>query len=131
MIGSKQCLDDPAARRPALNHLQSPFNNIKVRQALLLGIDLQNPTIHQDLRANGDGAWFGWPTDPGIEQMRDTWMEAPLDQQKAIAVRIQVCAFKTVPFVPLGYYWQPSAWNKSVTGTFACPITSFWNIGKA
>ncbi len=95
------------------------------------GTDVQNPAIHQNLRANGDGAWFGWPTDPDIEQLRDTWMEAPLDQQKAIADRIQVRAFETVPFVPLGYYWQPSAWNKSVTGTFACPITSFWNLGKA
>jgi peptide/nickel transport system substrate-binding protein len=71
------------------------------------------------------------PNDPEIEQMRDAWMEAPIDQQKAIADRIQVRAFETVPFIPLGYYWQPSAWNKSVAGTFSCPITSFWNISKA
>lgn len=95
------------------------------------GSDVQNPAIHQNLRANGDGAWFGWPTDPEIEKLRDAWMEAPLSDQKAIADQLQARAFETVPFVPLGYYWQPSAWNKSVTGTFPCPITSFWNIGKA
>ncbi len=95
------------------------------------GTDVQNPAIHQNLRANGNGAWFGWPTDPEIERLRDVWMEAPASEQKALADRIQARAFETVPFVPLGYYWQPSAWNKSVTGTFPCPITSFWNMGKA
>jgi peptide/nickel transport system substrate-binding protein len=94
------------------------------------GTDVQNPAIHQNLRANGTGAWFGWPSDPEIETLRNAWLEAAPAEQKPLADRIQARAFETVPFVPLGYYWQPSAWNKSVTGTFACPITSFWNIGK-
>jgi peptide/nickel transport system substrate-binding protein len=95
------------------------------------GTDVQNPAIHMNLRANGNGAWFGWPDDPELEQLRAAWIQAPTDQLKPLADRIQARAFETVPFVPLGYYWQPSAWNKSVTGTFPCPITSFWNIGKA
>jgi peptide/nickel transport system substrate-binding protein len=95
------------------------------------GTDVQNPAIHQNLRANGNGAWFGWPDDPEIEHLRDVWMEAPPDALKGLADRLQARALETVPFVPLGFYWQPSAWNKSVTGIFSCPITSFWNIGKA
>jgi len=64
--------------------------------------------------------------------MRDQWLEAPdLAAQKKLADAIQVRAFETVPFIPLGYYWQPSAWRRNVTGTFPCQITSFWNIGKA
>jgi peptide/nickel transport system substrate-binding protein len=95
------------------------------------GTDVQNPAIHQNLRANGNGAWFGWPNDPEIESLRDQWLEAPPAEQKQLADRIQVRAFETVPFVPLGFYWQPSAWNKNVQGTFPCQITSFWNISKA
>jgi peptide/nickel transport system substrate-binding protein len=95
------------------------------------GTDVQNPAIHQNLRANGNGAWFGWPDDPEIERLRDAWMEAPASELKPLADRLQIRAFETVPFVPLGYYWQPSAWNKSVTGIFPCPVTGFWNIGKA
>jgi peptide/nickel transport system substrate-binding protein len=95
------------------------------------GTDVQNPAIHQNLRANGNGAWFGWPTDPELERLRAEWMEAPIGDQKRIGDQIQARAFETVPFVPLGYYWQPSAWGKSVTGTFPCPITSFWNIAVA
>ena len=95
------------------------------------GTDVQNPAIHQNLRANGRGAWFGWPTDPELESLRDQWMQAPPADQKPLADRIQVRAFETVPFVPLGYYWQPSAWNRSVGGTFPCPVTSFWNVSKS
>ncbi len=95
------------------------------------GADIQNPAISQQTRTNKDGAWFGWPEDEEIEAMRARWLEAPDPAtQKQIADAIQVRAFETVPFIPLGYYWQPSAWRKTVTGTFPCQVTSFWNIGK-
>ena len=96
------------------------------------GADIQNPAISQQTRTNKDGAWFGWPEDTEIEAMRVRWLEASDPAvQKQIANAIQVRAFETVPFIPLGYYWQPSAWRKTVTGTFPCQVTSFWNIGKS
>ncbi len=96
------------------------------------GADVVNPAIHQNLRANGRGAWFGWPTDPAIETMRSDWIDATAEpERKRLADAIQVRAIETVPFIPLGYYWQPSAWRRSVTGVFPCQITAFWNIGKA
>ncbi len=96
------------------------------------GADVQNPAISQQTRTNKDGAWFGWPEDEEIEAMRARWLETPdLAAQKQIADAIQVRAFETVPFIPLGYYWQPSAWQKTVTGTFPCQVTSFWNLGKS
>jgi peptide/nickel transport system substrate-binding protein len=101
-------------------------------QSTWSGADVQNPGISQQTRTNKAGAWFGWPEDAEIEAMRDQWLEAPdLAAQKKLADAIQVRAFETVPFIPLGYYWQPSAWRRNVTGTFPCQITSFWNIGKA
>jgi peptide/nickel transport system substrate-binding protein len=94
--------------------------------------DVQNPAVHQQLRANGAGAWFGWPDDPKIEQMRDAWLDTTDgSSRKKLAAELQVRAFQTVPFIPLGYYWQPSAWRKNVTGTFPCQVTSFWKIGKS
>ncbi|MCW3476581.1 ABC transporter substrate-binding protein [Limobrevibacterium gyesilva] len=96
------------------------------------GTDVQNPGIQQQTRANRDGAWFGWPDDPELERMRNEWLvAADPAEQKRIATAIQVRSFETVPFVPLGYYQQPSAWRKNVTGTFPCQVTSFWNIGKS
>ena len=96
------------------------------------GADVVNPAIHQNLRANGRGAWFGWPTDPAIETMRNDWIDAADEPtRKRLADAIQVRAMESVPFVPLGFYWQPSAWRKNVTGVLPCQVTAFWNIGKS
>ena len=96
------------------------------------GADVVNPAIHQNLRANGKGAWFGWPTDPAIERMRNEWIDAADDaERKRLADAIQVQAMESVPFVPLGYFWQPSAWRRNVTGVFPCQVTAYWNLGKA
>jgi len=96
------------------------------------GADVVNPAIHQNLRANGRGAWFGWPTDPEIERMRADWIDAPDEPtRKRLADALQVQAMQSVPFIPLGSYWQPSAWRRNVTGVFPCQVTTYWNIGKA
>jgi peptide/nickel transport system substrate-binding protein len=96
------------------------------------GADVVNPAIHQNLRANGQGAWFGWPTDPIIETLRNDWIDAASEaERKSLADKIQVEAMQSVPFIPLGYYWQPSAWRSNLTGVFPCQITAFWNIGKS
>jgi peptide/nickel transport system substrate-binding protein len=95
------------------------------------GADVVNPAIHMNLRANGTGAWFGWPSDPVIEAMRSDWIDAATEaERKRLADAIQVQAFQTVPFVPLGFYWQPSAWRRSLAGVFPCPVTVYWNISK-
>ncbi len=95
------------------------------------GADVVNPAIHQNLRANGRSAWFGWPTDPEIERMRNAWIDASDEpERKRLADALQVRAMETIPFIPLGYYWQPSAWRRNVTGVFPCQITAFWNLGK-
>ena len=40
-------------------------------------------------------------------------------------------AMEAMYYIPLGYYWQPSAWRRNVTGVFRAPATVFWNIGKS
>ena len=35
-----------------------------------VGADMLDPTVNQALRANGDNAWFGWPKDDKIEELR-------------------------------------------------------------
>ncbi|MCK8786619.1 ABC transporter substrate-binding protein [Roseomonas sp. NAR14] len=95
------------------------------------GSDVLNPAIHQYVRANGRNAWFGWPDDPTIERLRSEWFDAPdAAAQKQLAEAIQLRAFEVLPYVPLGFYWQPSAWRQNVTGTFRAPITAYWNVGK-
>lgn len=90
------------------------------------GVDLANPGQHPLLRANGRQAWFGWPTSPALEALRDEWLEAgPLPAQQAIARRIQAQFWQDLPFIPLGQYFIDSAWRRSITGVLkgmALPI---------
>ncbi|MBV9521556.1 MAG: ABC transporter substrate-binding protein, partial [Alphaproteobacteria bacterium] len=45
--------------------------------------DLLSPAVDNQLRTNGDGAWFGWPSDATIEGLRDKWFKAQdLTEQK-------------------------------------------------
>jgi len=95
------------------------------------GQSLALPVFHLFLRANGANAWFGWPDDPEIERLRAAWVAAPDEgAQKGIGAELNARAMQTLPYVPLGYYWQPSAWRRTLTGVFPAPATVFWNIAK-
>jgi peptide/nickel transport system substrate-binding protein len=96
------------------------------------GQSLALPVYHLFLRANGANAWFGWPSDPEIERLRAAWLEAPdLAAQKPVAEALNRRAMEVLPYIPLGFYWQPSAWRRNVTGAFRAPATVFWNMAKA
>jgi peptide/nickel transport system substrate-binding protein len=95
------------------------------------GIDQYTPASHLGLRGNGTNGWFGWPTDPKLEELRAAWFAAPdVAAQKKIGEEIQAEAFESVPYLPLGEYFQPTAYSKSLTGMLkGMPI--FWNVSKA
>ncbi|HEY4250333.1 MAG TPA: ABC transporter substrate-binding protein [Roseomonas sp.] len=94
------------------------------------GLDMFNPGVHQSLRGNGPQAWFGWPTIPKLEELRTAWFEAAdLAAQQQIAHQIQETAFQEVPYLPLGQYFQATAYRRSVTGVLkGLPV--FWNVEK-
>ena len=52
----------------------------------LVGPDMTNPAINYPLRGDGEKAWFGWPTDPKMEELRNAWFDAhrPPEQKKLI-----------------------------------------------
>ena len=79
------------------------------------GYDWDNPAGDLALRGNGKNASSGWPDAPKLEAMRDQWLRAPdLMSQKALAGEIQLQAFKDVPCVPLGLYYQPVAYRNDL-----------------
>lgn len=97
------------------------------------GQSLQLPVFHLFLRANGANAWFGWPDVPEVERLRAEWVEKGGDpaESRRIAEALNREAMQSMYYVPLGYYWQPSAWRRNLTGVFRAPATVFWNIGKS
>jgi peptide/nickel transport system substrate-binding protein len=94
--------------------------------------ETMNPIVNNQIAANGKRAWFGWPEDAKIEQMRDAFAHATsADEQKTLAVDIQKEAFDQVIYIPLGQFKLPSAWRKSLTGVLEGPAPPvFWNVDK-
>jgi peptide/nickel transport system substrate-binding protein len=94
------------------------------------GLDTINPAGHIFLRGNGKAAAPGWPTSPRIEELRDSWFKAPdLAAQQAVARALQLQAFEDVPYVPLGQYFQHTAYQSNLTGVLSgSPV--FWNIRR-
>src|SRR5215831_19445554 len=96
-----------------------------------VGSDTLDPSTNVMLRANGDKAWFGWPTDDKLEQLRTQWLKASdSEARQEIADKIQQRAFEVVPYVPTGQYFDKTALRKNIKGYAAAPAIFMWNIEK-
>jgi peptide/nickel transport system substrate-binding protein len=95
------------------------------------GLDMINPAGHVFLRGNGKAATVGWPSSPRIEELRETWFRAPdIGAQKVLAEQLQLQAFEDVPYIPLGQYFIPTAYQANLTGMLqGNPV--FWNIRRS
>jgi peptide/nickel transport system substrate-binding protein len=94
------------------------------------GIDQFNPAGHLGLRGNGENGWFGWPTNQKLEDLRAAWFAAPdAAAQKKVGEEIQAEAFNGVPYIPIGEYFQPTAYSKDLTGVLK-GMPMFWNVTK-
>jgi len=71
-----------------------------------------SPAPNIVIRGNGAGGWFGWPTDPKMEALRDAWFEAPdLAAQQKICAEMQAEFYQNPSYVPLGMYDLPTAFH--------------------
>ena len=89
-----------------------------------------NPAGHLSLRGNGETGWFGWPTSPKIEDLRNAWFDAPdVATQKKLCEDIQRQVLTDVPYVPLGQYLQATAYRDSLVGVNN-GFAMFWNVRR-
>lgn len=94
------------------------------------GLDFLNPGMHLMLRGNGLAAWPGWPTASRLEELRQAWLEAPdAAAQRRLAAEIQQQAFQELPYIPLGQFFQPTAYRRGLTGVLKGP-TVFWKVRR-
>lgn len=96
------------------------------------GADCTNPASYLGLRAHGDGAWFGWPSDPAIEAGRDKWFAASTAaEEKAACEEVNRAACQSFPFVPTGFYRAYQSWRSNVSGIVSGPLPWFWGVSKS
>ena len=93
------------------------------------GANMLNPVVDGLLRT-GPQAYFGWALGPRLEELRTAWLEAPdLASQEQICREIQRQAFVDLPMIPLGQYYQPTAYRTSLTGVLG-GFATFWNVRR-
>jgi peptide/nickel transport system substrate-binding protein len=92
--------------------------------------EFADPATHGPLRANGAGAWFGWPDVPELEALREKWFDAPdLAARKAICRDIQRVALDEVVYIPLGTYTSFTAHRADLTDRVT-GMALFWNLRR-
>jgi peptide/nickel transport system substrate-binding protein len=99
-------------------------------------IDRSIPNIHPfgnpALRADGKSGYDGWPDCLRIEELRRAWLDAgDLHEQRRIAAELQMQVWQDLPFIPMGEYWQTTAYRKGLTGIIPGCFTVFYNVKRA
>ncbi len=94
-------------------------------------LDYTDPLSAPGLRGTGATAWYGWPVNPAIEDLRTKFIAATDEAtRKTLAAAIQTEAFTDAMFVPLGQYFQSAAWRSNITGHLKGQPPLFWNVKK-
>jgi len=95
------------------------------------GVDCANPATNKAVRANGDEAFFGWPSSREVEAEVAAWFDAKtLDEEKMAVRRLNKAALDHVVYVPLGLFLMNQAWRRNVTGIVKGPLPFFWGVSK-
>jgi peptide/nickel transport system substrate-binding protein len=91
-----------------------------------------NPFGNPWIRADGLAAFDGWPTSPRIEALRAAWLDAAsLDEQRRICTELQLQLWQDVPYIPMGEYWQSTAYRKDIVDVLPGCFPVFWGIRRA
>ncbi len=93
--------------------------------------DYGNPVLATGLRTNGKSAFFGWPENTRLEQLRADWIDSSdAAERHKIAEEFQREAMAFVPLIPLGQYIPATGYRSNIKGLLRGPAPVFWNVEK-
>jgi peptide/nickel transport system substrate-binding protein len=96
----------------------------------LVGPDMLSPAA-TPMVSNGDKAWFGWPNDKQLEDLRQSWFNTTdASASKKASDAVQLEAFRYVPYITTAQFIIPTAYRTNLTGVIVAPVTFLWNVEK-
>ncbi len=100
--------------------------------SIMEGEAATSPLRHLQLASNCENAWFGWPCDEKIEQLRAAFINAnDDDQRRSVAFKLQERASEYLPFILTGESYYPRVYRSDIKGfNPAAPRLYFWNITR-
>jgi len=91
-----------------------------------------NPYGNTMIRADGLAAVVGWPTSPRIEALRAEWLNAGnIDEQRRLCTEIQMQLWQDVPYIPMGEYWQSTAYRKDLLDVMPGCFAVFYGVRRS
>jgi len=88
------------------------------------GVDCAIPATNKAVRANGDEAFFGWPSSNEVEVGVATWFDAKtFEDERAAVRRLNKAALDHVVYVPIGFYLLYQSWRANVSGIDVARLT--------
>jgi peptide/nickel transport system substrate-binding protein len=94
--------------------------------------EIMDPLRNYGVSANGEKAWFGWPTVPQVETLRDKFLVARTDaERKQIADQLQDVMLDEGVAITLGQINTAAAYRNTLSGVLDSPAPIFWNIKKS
>ena len=120
---ARRALKDDPEKNPRGWHIFHTWGG-----GLALGSPLTSPVVPTPC----DGMnFFGWPCDEAAEKIRLEFpLAATLDAQQKIIARLQARLFEVVPYIPVGQFYAPVAYRKSLSGVLDATRLVLWNIEK-
>jgi peptide/nickel transport system substrate-binding protein len=96
----------------------------------LVGPDMLSPAA-TPMVSSGDKAWFGWPNDKKLEDLRQAWFNTTdASAAKKAAEAVQLEAFRFVPYITTAQFIIPTAYRSNLSGVIVAPVTFLWNVEK-
>lgn len=93
--------------------------------------EIATPLVNAMVNGRGENAWFGWPTDPALEELRGEYIGAASPEaQVEVAGRIQEHVLDEVLYMPLGEYTVVQARRPNVVNMLPSPVPVFWGLSK-
>ena len=95
------------------------------------GFVTMSPAAHPPLRGTGLNALIGWPSMPRVEELRNSWIDTTDPaEEKRLGRGIQLQALVDVPYIPLGLFYQASAYRRGLHGLLRGGVPLFYNVRR-
>jgi peptide/nickel transport system substrate-binding protein len=96
------------------------------------GAGSMDPIGNVPMQASCERAWPGWPCDATHQALIDAFaMTKTAEERMKAAIAVQESAYRFVPYVPFGQWFQPVAHSPKLKGLPVVPgVMAFWNVEK-
>jgi peptide/nickel transport system substrate-binding protein len=96
------------------------------------GAGSMDPVGNVPMQASCERAWPGWPCDSAHQALIDAFGQTKTaDERMKAAIAVQESAYRFVPYVPFGQWFQPVAHSPKLKGLPIVPgVMAFWNVEK-